>query len=69
MRPNWPLVIRQIIAARDCQVVDIAKHCGATKSAVEQWLRGYKKPSFTNGWELLNAYVSCVGKNIPQERA
>lgn len=66
MKPNWPLVIRQLIAATDCEVKDIATHCGVCKSAVEQWLNGVKKPSFTPGWELLNAYVSSVGTRIPQ---
>lgn len=69
MRPNWPLVIRQVIAASDCQVIDLAKHCGVTKSAVEQWMRGYKRPSFEPAWELLNAYVAKVSKNIPQRTA
>lgn len=68
MLPNWPIVIRQIIAAKDCQVIDIAEHCGVHKSAVEQWLAGVKRPNFPNGWALLNAYVSCVGKKIPQEQ-
>lgn len=66
MRPNWPLVIRQIIAASDCQVADVANHCGVTKSAVEQWLQGVKNPSFEPAWELINAYVAQVGNNIPQ---
>jgi hypothetical protein len=66
MTPNWPLVLRQIIAATDCEVHDIAKHCGVCKSAVEQWLAGVKSPNFPNGWALLNAYVEKVGRRIPQ---
>jgi transcriptional regulator with XRE-family HTH domain len=66
VNPNWPLIIRQIIAATDCEVRDLAQHCGVSKSAVEQWLSGMKCPSFTPGWELLNAYVARVGRRIPQ---
>jgi len=66
MKPNWPLVVRQVIAATDCTVKDIASHCGVCESAVTQWLRGDKTPSFTPGWELLNAYIANVGRKIPQ---
>lgn len=68
MKPNWPLVIRQIIAARDCDVQAVADHCEVHKSAVEQWLSGVKTPNFENGWQLLNAYVAIVGRNVPQRR-
>ena len=55
-----------MIAATDCTVKDIASHCGVCESAVTQWLRGDKTPSFTPGWELLNAYIANVGRKIPQ---
>lgn len=67
MKPNWPLVIHQIIAATDCTVADVANHCGVTKSAVEQWLSGVQRPSFTPGWKLINAYVANVGRSIPSD--
>jgi DNA transposition AAA+ family ATPase len=66
MKPNWPLVLRQIIAATDCEIRDLAKHCGVCDSAVVQWLSGQKKPNFENGWAVLNAYISNVGTKIPQ---
>ena len=65
MRPDWPIVIRQIIAATNCTMSDVAVHCGVCKSAVEQWLDGRKRPNFEHGWELLNAYVANVSSNIP----
>ena len=66
MKPNWPLVARQVIAATGCSVRALARHCEVTESAVTQWLNGSKKPSFDPGWELLNAYISNVSRNIPQ---
>ena len=66
MRPNWPVVIRQVIAATDCEVADVAEHCGVSKSAVEQWMRGVKRPTFESGWELINAYVANVSRRIPE---
>jgi transcriptional regulator with XRE-family HTH domain len=66
LSPDWPLVIRQILAATDCDLASLAKHCGVCKSAVEQWLSGGKRPNFENGWELINAYVSNVSKRVPQ---
>jgi len=66
VKPNWPLIIRQIVAQSDCQVIDLAKHCQCSKAAVEQWQQGLKRPNFENGWQLLNAYVSNVSKRIPQ---
>lgn len=69
MKPNWPIVILQILAACDCSLVDVAKHCGVCKSAVEQWQSGVKRPNFENGWALLDAYVARVGRKIPQEGA
>jgi hypothetical protein len=66
VKPNWPLVIRQIMAANDADYQAVAEHCGVCKSAVDQWLQGVKKPNFENGWALLNAYVANVSKRIPQ---
>lgn len=66
MKPDWPIVIRQIIAQTDCEYADIAKHCGCSKAAVDHWLQGIKRPRFESGWQLLNAYVAHVGTNIPQ---
>jgi hypothetical protein len=66
MNPNWPLVLRQIITSTNCEVQDIAAHCGVCKSAVEQWLAGVKSPNFEHGWAVLNAYVSNVSRRIPQ---
>lgn len=66
MKPDWPIVIRQVIAATDCEVKELASHCGVCPSAVEQWLKGRKMPSFTPGWELINAYVANVGTKVPQ---
>ncbi len=66
MRPDWPIVIRQVIAATDCTVEQLADHVGCCKSAIEQWQAGVKRPCFENGWELLNAYVANVSRKIPQ---
>jgi transcriptional regulator with XRE-family HTH domain len=66
MNPNWPLVIRQIMAASESDYQDVASHCGVSKSAVDQWLQGVKTPNFRNGWALLNAYVANVSPRIPQ---
>lgn len=66
MRPNWPLIVRQIQAAVPCEVDEIAAHCGCSKYAVQQWREGVKSPSFAFGWELLNAYTAQVSRKIPQ---
>ena len=66
MTPDWPVVIRQIIAATDASTNDLAQHCGVSPSAVRQWMRGDKRPGFGPGWELLNAYVANVSRSIPQ---
>jgi hypothetical protein len=66
MKPNWPLVIRQIMVATNADYQAVADHCGVCKSAVDQWLQGVKTPTFQNGWALINAYVANVSKKIPQ---
>ena len=65
MKPNWPLIIRQIVAQTDCSYADLAEHCGCSKSAVDQWAQGMKRPKFEFAWELLNAYTANVSTRIP----
>lgn len=66
MRPDWPVVVRQVIAATNCTAEQLAEHIGCHKNCIDQWQRGEKRPCFENGWELLNAYVANVSRKIPQ---
>lgn len=69
MRPDWPVLIRQIIAAKDCSLKEAAAIPGVRVNTLVRWTLKTKQrrtPNFEHGWALVQAYKEIVGKEIPQ---